>query len=289
MSENTTSDDDRTAGEEPGDDAELRTDGGATSEGASRSSSELRTDGGAITPADDDSPSFRERKERTDGLSRLTYEYFERSRREDQVLREDSDYVERDVLGFPAWPHEMIRNFSIMSFFVGVILFVSATMPPPLEAPANPTETPAVILPDWYLYWSFGILKTQELNLELAILGGQTIATDRTFAVLLHGPIILMMFLVPFLNKGSARRPVEQPFWSAVGVFGVVLSFTLSLLAIKNLMATRVPILTSEMQLWLSFALPIVAGTITYAVLKAMREGYMYDLNRRYYRLRPPR
>jgi len=266
MSETPDSDDDRTAGEDP----------------------EIRADGGAITPSDD-SPSFRERKERTDGLSRLTYEYFERSRREDEVLRDDSDYVERDVLGFPAWPHEMIRNLSITSFFVGVILFVSALMPPPLEAPANPTSTPAVILPDWYLYWSFGILKTQALNLELAILGGQTLATDRTFAVLLHGPIIVMLFLVPFLNKGSARRPVEEPFWAAVGVFGVVLSFTLSLLAIKNLMATRVPLLTSHLQLWLSFALPIVTGTITYAVLKSMREGYMYDLNRRYYRLRPPR
>jgi hypothetical protein len=50
-----------------------------------------------------------------------------------------------------------------------------------------------------------------------------------------------------------------------------------------------VPLLTSHLQLWLSFALPIVGGTITYAVLKSMREGYMYDLNRRYYRLRPPR
>jgi hypothetical protein len=39
----------------------------------------------------------------------------------------------------------------------------------------------------------------------------------------------------------------------------------------------------------LTFLLPIVAGIVTYAVLKTMREGYMYDLNRRYYRLRPPR
>jgi hypothetical protein len=38
-----------------------------------------------------------------------------------------------------------------------------------------------------------------------------------------------------------------------------------------------------------TFLLPLVAGIVTYAVLKTMREGYMYDLNRRYYRLRPPR
>jgi len=34
---------------------------------------------------------------------------------------------------------------------------------------------------------------------------------------------------------------------------------------------------------------PIVSATITYAVLKTMREGYMFTLNRRYYRLRPPK
>ena len=32
-----------------------------------------------------------------------------------------------------------------------------------------------------------------------------------------------------------------------------------------------------------------MAAFLTYAVLRTMREGYMYDLNRRYYRLRPPR
>ena len=249
---------------------------------------EMASDGGSIVPSDDDSPSFTERKERTVGLARLTYEYFERSRHEDGVLRGESAYVERDVLGFPAWPHETIRNLAITSFFVGVILFVSATMPPPLEDPANPTETPAVILPDWYLYWSFGLLKTEELNLELALLGGEKLMADDTFGVVLHGPILAMLFLVPFLNKGSARRPVEQPFWSAVGVFGVIFAFTMSMVAIINVIAERVPLVTPDLVLWSSFLLPFVGATISYAVLKSMREGYMYDLNRRYYRLRPP-
>jgi hypothetical protein len=32
-----------------------------------------------------------------------------------------------------------------------------------------------------------------------------------------------------------------------------------------------------------------VSGLIAYAVLRTMKQGYMYDLNRRYYRLRPPK
>src|SRR6056297_4029334 len=104
---------------------------------------ETRTDGGSpgIVAPDDETPTWRERKERTEGLSRLTYEYFERARREDQDLRQESDYVERDVLAFPAWPHEMIRNFALTSFFVGMIIFLAATLPPHIAAPADPSTT----------------------------------------------------------------------------------------------------------------------------------------------------
>jgi quinol-cytochrome oxidoreductase complex cytochrome b subunit len=240
--------------------------------------------GSLAVPPDDETPSWSERKARTVGLSRLTYEYFERARREDQDLRQESTYVERDVLGFPTWPHEVIRNLSIASFFVGMILFLSATMPPHIGAPANPSSTPAVILPDWYLYWSFGLLKLNPLNPELAILGGQKIMADRTYGVLANIVVVGFVAIVPFLNKGSARRPVEQPFWAAVGVLGIVFAFTISLLAVKNLIPMNVDLLFD-----LTFLLPVVAGIVTYAVLKTMREGYMYDLNRRYYRLRPPK
>jgi quinol-cytochrome oxidoreductase complex cytochrome b subunit len=248
---------------------------------------EPRTDGGGGVPAvppDDETPTWRERKERTTGLSRLTYEYFERARREDQDLRTESDYVERDVLAFPTWPHEVIRNLSIGAFFVGMILFLSATLPPHIGPPADPSSTPAIILPDWYLYWSFGLLKLDPLNPELAILGGEKLLADRTFGVIANVVVVSVIALVPFLNKGSARRPVEQPFWAAVGVAGVVFAFTISVLSVQNL----VP-LSPRLLFDLTFLLPVVAGLVTYAVLRTMREGYTYDLNRRYYRLRPPR
>jgi quinol-cytochrome oxidoreductase complex cytochrome b subunit len=240
--------------------------------------------GTGIVAPDDETPTWRERKERSQGLSRLTYEYFERARREDQDLRQESDYVERDVLAFPAWPHEMIRNLSLTSFFVGMILFLSATLPPHIGPPANPSSTPAVILPDWYLYWSFGLLKLGPLNPELSILGGSKLMADRTYGVLANLVVVGAIAIVPFLNKGSARRPVEQPFWAAIGMFGVTFAFTISTLSVKNL----VP-MDSHLLFDLTFLLPVVAATITYAVLRSMQEGYMYDLNRRYYRLRPPK
>jgi quinol-cytochrome oxidoreductase complex cytochrome b subunit len=247
------------------------------------------TDGGNLpVPPDDETPTWRERKERRTGLARLTYEYFERARREDEDLRRESDYVERDVLAFPTWPHEIIRNLSLTAFFVGMILFLSATLPPHIAAPANPSNTPSIILPDWYLYWSFGLLKLGPLNPELSILGpageGVKLMADRTYGVVANLVVVGIIAIVPFLNKGSARRPVEQPFWASVGVAGVTFAVTISALSIKNL----VPI-PPHLLFDVTFLLPIVAGCVSYAVLRTMREGYMYDLNRRYYRLRPPR
>ncbi|MFC7045187.1 cytochrome bc complex cytochrome b subunit [Halobacteriaceae archaeon GCM10025711] len=249
---------------------------------------DARTDGGGtgIVPPDDETPTWRERKARHTGLSRLTYEYFERARREDQDLRTESSYVERDVLGFPAWPHETIRNLSLAAFFVGMILFLAATLPPHIEAPANPSQTPEIILPDWYLYWSFGLLKLGPLNPELSVLGGEKLMADRTYGVLANLVVVGIIAIVPFLNKGSARRPVEEPFWAAVGVAGVTFALTISVLSIKNLMADFIP---PHLLFDLTFLLPVVTGALSYAVLKTMREGYMYDLNQRYYMLRPPK
>ncbi|WP_256299027.1 cytochrome bc complex cytochrome b subunit [Haloarchaeobius salinus] len=240
--------------------------------------------GTGIVAPDDETPTWSERKERTQGLSRLTYEYFERARREDQDLRMESDYVERDVLGFPAWPHEMIRNFALTSFFVGLILFLSATLPPHIGPPADPSSTPAIILPDWYLYWSFGLLKLGPLNPELSILGGSKLMADRTYGVVANIVVVGFIAIVPFLNKGSARRPVEQPFWAGIGVMGVAFAFTIAALSVKNLLP-----MDSHLLFDLTFLIPPVLGLIAYTVLRAMQEGYMYSLNRRYYRLRPPK
>ena len=73
----------------------------------------ILTDGSGLmqnpVPPDDQTPSWSERKSRSTGLAQLTYEYFERARLEDQDIRSRADYLEREVLGFPMWPHEVVR------------------------------------------------------------------------------------------------------------------------------------------------------------------------------------
>ena len=98
----------------------------------------------------------------------------------------------------------MIRNLSITSFFIGMIIISAATLPPHLGAPADPSSTPAIILPDWYLYWSFGLLKLGPLNPDLAILGDDKLMSDGTFGVVANVVVVGVIALI--LRVRLSRR-----------------------------------------------------------------------------------
>ncbi len=235
----------------------------------------------------EEKPSFEDRKQNTKGLAKLSYEYLERSKAENKRVRQQKNYKEVSLQ--PLWPHEMVRNLSIAAFFTGMMILVAALLPPHIDAPANLSETPFIILPDWYLYWSFGLLKLGPINPNIAFLGGQKIVSDRVFGVVANIVVVGVLLILPFINPGKARRPVEEPFWASIGVGGVIFAFTISVLAVQNIV-TEFSILgfslSSSLLFDLTFILPILAALITYPILKAFQQGYMYDLNRRYYRLR---
>lgn len=235
----------------------------------------------------EDMPTFEERKENAGRLGQLTYEYFERSRYKNREVMNQKNF--KEVALQPFWPHEMVRNLSIAAFFTGIVILLAAFLPPHIDEPANLSETPFIILPDWYLYWSFGLLKLGPINPELAFLGGQKIMPDRTYGVLANLVVIGIIAVVPFLNPGKARRPVEEPFWASVGVAGVVFAFTISVLSVQNLVTSFQFLgfsLTPGLLFDLTFLLPVAAALVTYPILKSFQKGYMYELNRRYYRLR---
>ncbi|MDY6779368.1 MAG: cytochrome bc complex cytochrome b subunit [Halobacteria archaeon] len=235
----------------------------------------------------EDTPTYEDRIERSSGLSKLTYEYLQRSKHENERIMDQKSF--KEVALQPFWPHEMVRNLSLAAFFTGIVILLAALLPPHIADPANLSKTPFIILPDWYLYWSFGLLKLGPLNPELAFLGGQKIVPDRVFGVLANLVVVGVIAVLPFLNTGVARRPVEEPFWASLGVGGVVFAFMISILSIKNLVADFGFMgfsISPHFLFDLTFLLPVAAALVTYPILKSFQKGYMYELNRRYYRLR---
>lgn len=274
-------------------------------------------------------------------LKLLTQEYVEEAERMDAERRQEKSL--RPVEGFPFWPHEMVRNIVILCFFSAAMLYLSAVMPYFLEGPANPAGQPDVILPDWYLLFSYGFLKWGN---DLTILSGLTAQAghadhaawhvwDQQWwtpwdmgahtgivqvpiigpmnakmmgLIGLHTPFIIFLFALPFLDRGKAQRPQEQPFMTAFGVYVLAQMFTASVYSINNVVYNRWPVFAQsilkdqmapyfqflqwDLLSWLTGLVPLALAIGTYVGIKVWRERMMeagdrvFKLNRNYHRVR---
>jgi quinol-cytochrome oxidoreductase complex cytochrome b subunit len=201
----------------------------------------------------------------------------------------------RNVEGFPFWPHEFVRDMIIFCFLMAVMFALSGFIPYYLEAPADPSGQPQVILPDWYLLWSYGLLK---IAVDVQVFG-VTLVTAKVLGVLLNGVVIAPLILAPFIHPGHSRRPVEDPLWAGFGAAGVMLAFTLSAYSVNGVIYPKVPALSNikfgegligqgELGAWLTVLLPILTFFLAYVPLKWRQSKLHYEnkLSRNYFRIR---
>lgn len=214
-------------------------------------------------------------------LTDLTVKYLEfRERVEHQYTKAKVKHWEKIEM-VPFMPHEVLRDAVIISIMMSILFFLSAFAAPPLHEFGNKLVTPDTLLPDWYLLWSFGLLKISDVDIVIL---GIPLFKAKTFGVLLNGVIVGPLFMVPFLDpKGREKRPVEQPGLAAAGVAGLVLVFFLSIYSINQLMLEYYGIVSDTLKA-LTIWGTLIAGGVTYASLKYMqtRGGYSYELNKCY-------
>lgn len=271
-------------------------------------------------------------------LKILTKEYVAEAERLDQKRRQEKKL--RDVEGFPFWPHEVLRGIVITCFFGAAMLYLSAVMPYFLEGPANPAGQPDVILPDWYLLFSYGFLKWGNdftlLNgpdgawvdswwhiwdqswwtpwnlgahtgiVQMPIIGAMNAKNVGLIGI--HTPLILAVFALPFIDRGKAQRPQEQPALTAWGVFVLGITFMSSVYSINNVIYNRWPVFAEtigqeaispylqffqwDLLSWLTMLVPLLLAVLTYVGIKAWRDAMMakgdrvFKLNRNYHRVR---
>lgn len=211
----------------------------------------------------------------------------------------------RAVEGFPYWPHQFVRDNILVLLFLAFLMYVCAFIPYYLEGPANPAGQPLIILPDWYLLWSYGLLK---IAVDVTIFGN-VIMTGKLLGVLLNAVVVGFMIIVPFISTGAARRPVEAPAMAGYGVSGMILGITLSIYSVNNVVydawgyiATdyyvkqglneTLYILQTDLLSLMVLLSPIVGGYATYYFLK-WRQGqttgqtqYENKLSASYYKIR---
>jgi len=116
--------------------------------------------------------------------------------------------------GEPAWPNDLLYIFPVVIFGTfACIIGLSVMEPSGLGEKANPFATPLEILPEWYLFPTFNLLRV----LPNKLLGLASMAA-----------VPLGLLTVPFIeNVNKFQNPFRRPVASVVFLVGTVVAIWL--------------------------------------------------------------
>ena len=111
--------------------------------------------------------------------------------------------------GEPAWPNDLLYMFPVVIFGSFAAVIGLATLDPAVVGePANPFATPLEILPEWYFYPTFNLLR---------------VCPNKLLGVLLMAAVPAGLITVPFIeNINKFQNPFRRPLAMAVFLFGTV-------------------------------------------------------------------
>jgi cytochrome b6-f complex subunit 4 len=126
--------------------------------------------------------------------------------------------------GEPAWPNDLLYMFPVVILgTIGCIVGLAVLDPAMLGDKADPFATPLEILPEWYLYPVFQILR---------------VVPNKLLGIALQTMVPLGLMLVPFIESfNKFQNPFRRPVAMAVFLFGT--AFTIM---------PRVTLVTGEAQ-----------------------------------------
>jgi ferredoxin len=183
--------------------------------------------------------------------------------------------------GIPFFPQETARDFVLIFLLTALLFFLSAFVTPFL-GPARSPQISELIVPDWYLLFSWGLLKVADVFPQFIIGDGTPFKTNFNAAFwgdLLSGIPVIFLLILPFIDRGREARPAKAPVRSAFGVaFLLGWIFTASLYSIREVIAQRwqtpygTPLIDDTAMKWFFVIPPVLVGLTSYIGLR--RLGY---------------
>ena len=131
-------------------------------------------------------------------------------------------YQQAKKIGVPFFPDivfkDAVVSLGIFLLLIALAYFVGA----PLEARANPADTTYTPRPEWYFLFLFQLLKYFPGNLE--VVG----------VVIIPTLAILVLALLPFLDRGPRRHFLNRPMVTGVTAFAVTAIVFLSIQSVRE-------------------------------------------------------
>ena len=120
--------------------------------------------------------------------------------------------------GEPAWPNDILYIFPIVIFgLASCVMGLAAAEPLGMGAKANPFATPYEILPEWYLFPTFNLLR---------------VLPDKFIGVLSLLALAVLLIVLPFgenlsIYQNPMRRPCVLSIFLSMTVYAIWLATAL--------------------------------------------------------------
>src|SRR5207245_10056827 len=110
--------------------------------------------------------------------------------------------------GKPFFPYAVAKDAAMACVVLAVIITLSLVLGAELGSKANPTTTTYVPRPEWYFFFLFEVLRVIKPPslVPLATIGVPTLG-------------MILLFLLPFYDRGPERRPERRPLATLTGIF----------------------------------------------------------------------
>ncbi|MGK7936941.1 MAG: cytochrome b6-f complex subunit IV [Xenococcaceae cyanobacterium] len=135
----------------------------------------------------------------------------------DPVLRAKlAQGMGHNYYGEPAWPNDLLYVFPVVILgTIGLVVGLAVLDPALIGEPANPFATPLEILPEWYLYPVFQILR---------------VIPNKLLGIAAQTAVPLGLMLVPFIeNVNKFQNPFRRPIATTVFLFGTLVTIWLGI------------------------------------------------------------
>jgi len=128
-------------------------------------------------------------------------------REKEQYLRE---YAILKAKGKPFFPYAVAKDSAMALIVLVVIIVMSIVLGAEMGPKADPTTTTYVPRPEWYFFFLFELLRVIKPPefVPLATIGVPTIC-------------MILLFLLPFYDRGPERRPERRPIATTAGIFTI--------------------------------------------------------------------
>jgi quinol-cytochrome oxidoreductase complex cytochrome b subunit len=119
-------------------------------------------------------------------------------------LHSRSEKETEEEEGVLFFPNVLLAEITFAIAVIGLLTIFVSLFPLKLGEKFDPTNPPTLLEPEWYFMGFYQFLKTQHIQ--------------PFYGILLMTAFGVFVVLIPFLDRGTERRPLRRPVFTAAGL-----------------------------------------------------------------------